>query len=125
MTLDLEQALDIIIARTGHHRYRELCDPDHPAYDPAYVRYVLDRAAGPEPTRPRPVAPPPTPAIPLAGDLVAALTAKIGADRAAKWVATKLGKDDCGCGARRAKLNALDAKVRAFLGLGKETASHV
>ena len=58
----------------------------------------------------------PTPAIPLAGDLVAALTAKLGADRAAKWVAEKLG-GDCHCAARREKMNRLDRKLRRWLGL--------
>lgn len=54
-------------------------------------------------------------APPLAGDLVQALAAKIGADRAAKWVAEKLGVD-CGCSARQEAINRLDAKLRKFLG---------
>lgn len=64
---------------------------------------------------PRPATPPPA----LAGDLVAGLAHRIGADRAADWVARQvLGIPDCNCAARQAALNALDAKVRRFLGWG-------
>jgi hypothetical protein len=72
----------------------------------------------PQPAVPCPDAatvPAPAPAPALAGDLVAAFTARVGADRAAKWVATKLGVD-CQCEARRLALNALDAKLRKYLG---------
>jgi hypothetical protein len=44
--------------------------------------------------------PSPPPAVPLAGDLVAALTQRLGADRAARFIAAKLGVD-CGCAARQ------------------------
>jgi hypothetical protein len=53
--------------------------------------------------------------IPLAGDLFAALTKRIGADRAVKYVSDKLGVD-CHCEERRRKANELDARVRRFLG---------
>ncbi|MFL6141680.1 MAG: hypothetical protein ACJ72N_07395 [Labedaea sp.] len=56
-----------------------------------------------------------SPTIPLAGDLFAALTKRIGADRAVKYVSDKLGVD-CHCEERRRKANELDAKVRRFLG---------
>ncbi len=54
---------------------------------------------------------PPDP--PLAGDLVAALVKRFGADRAAKYVERKLGKP-CGCEARRAKLNTLHTRLRRY-----------
>jgi hypothetical protein len=60
--------------------------------------------------------PAPSYGLPLAGDLAAAFTARVGADRAVKWVAAKLGTEDCGCDRRRQALNALDAKLRRFLG---------
>jgi hypothetical protein len=53
--------------------------------------------------------------IPLAGDLVAALTKRMSIDRLAKYVAEQLGAE-CGCSKRQAALNALDAKFRRFLG---------
>jgi hypothetical protein len=53
---------------------------------------------------------------PLAGDLVEGLAKRIGADRAAKWIAAKLGAEDCGCEWRRQALNRVDAAVRKFLG---------
>jgi hypothetical protein len=36
-----EEALDLIVARTGHHRYRDLCAdtwPDHAAYRALVIR---------------------------------------------------------------------------------------
>jgi hypothetical protein len=42
MTID--QALDIVVARTGHERFRSLCDPAHESYDPAYPPYIVARA---------------------------------------------------------------------------------
>jgi hypothetical protein len=89
--------------------------------DPAWLRMIADRSeAG---YTPPPVATPGTDAtlppsygLPLAGDLAAAFTARVGVDRAAKWVAAKLGIEDCGCPERQAALNRLDAKLRRFLG---------
>jgi hypothetical protein len=55
--------------------------------------------------------------IPLAGDIIAAVTSKLGVDKATKKLARLLGKADCGCAARRARLNRLDARLRKrFLG---------
>lgn len=54
-------------------------------------------------------------AVPLAGDLVADLAHRIGADRAARWVAGKIGTD-CGCKGRQDALNRVDASIRRFLG---------
>lgn len=55
----------------------------------------------------------PTPlAVPLAGDLVAAVTAKFGIGRVAKFAAKLVGRPDCGCAKRQQWLNRLDARVR-------------
>lgn len=55
---------------------------------------------------------PPRKSIPLAGDLVASITAKFGIDRAAKFLARMAGKPDCGCGRRTEWLNKLDRRIR-------------
>jgi hypothetical protein len=55
--------------------------------------------------------------IPLAGDLMKAAAEKLGADRLASYISGKLGVD-CGCPARQAALNRLDAKLRKWLGWG-------
>lgn len=47
----LIEALDIVISRTRHERYRELCDPAHPDYNPAYIPIVFQMAgAQPDPS---------------------------------------------------------------------------
>jgi hypothetical protein len=47
--MNLSQAIDIVVARTGHERFRELTDPAHPAYDPAYAPWIMAQAgASPE-----------------------------------------------------------------------------
>lgn len=135
--MTFSEQLDLVISRTGHERLRQLCDPAHPDYDPAWppaISALAERPAPaptPAPTFPLahsriaagqgpPAAPPPpasAPTLPLAGDLVEALTQRIGADRLARWVGAKLGVD-CGCAARRDRLNDLDATLRRFLGVG-------
>lgn len=50
--------------------------------------------------------------IPLAGDLVAAVAKKFGADRAARAIARLVGKADCGCARRQQRINRLDARLR-------------
>jgi hypothetical protein len=88
--------------------------PEAPGYCPGmYTPWICDvlRAdAGHTPS------PTPSPALvaTAAGDLVAALARRIGADRAAAFVAAKLGVD-CGCKGRQDALNRLDAKVRRYL----------
>ena len=53
------EALDLVVARTGHQRYRDLCDPSHPDHDPGYIEYVLALAEGKSPDEsPAPDAPP-------------------------------------------------------------------
>lgn len=42
--MDLAEAVEAVVAETGNPRFRDLCDSDHPAYDPRYVAYVLRRA---------------------------------------------------------------------------------
>lgn len=83
-----------------------------------YADLVRDRAGMPRsdtaPASPAPVSRPDS--IPLAGDIVASMSRRIGADRFAAWVAAKLGAD-CGCEERRRKLNELDAKLRRYLHL--------
>jgi hypothetical protein len=109
MTID--EALEIVVRRTGHHRYRALCDPADPAHNPAYLPLVMRLAGEPEPD----ISPNLAPEIPLAGDLVAALAQRLGADRLAKWVEKWAGRP-CGCAERQAALNRLDATARRFLG---------
>jgi hypothetical protein len=62
----LPEALDIVVGRTRAERYRQLCDPTHPAYNPDYVPVVL-RLAGflpPEgPPPPAAVIPPQAPGL--------------------------------------------------------------
>jgi hypothetical protein len=101
--------------------YRRLFHPEEFSEEPPAVM------AAPEPTLqpavPCPEAgPQPAPMsaewlaqVPLAGDLVAALTKRMGIDWVVKTVADELGVD-CGCPERQQKLNALDAKFRRFLG---------
>ena len=43
-------ALDTVIARTGHRRYRDLCDPEHPDFNPGYIPIVRALAERPGPT---------------------------------------------------------------------------
>lgn len=112
--VEITEALEIVIQRTGHVRYRELCDPAHPAYNPAYIPIVLAMAADLTGAAPAPIPIPPAPGIPLAGDLIASATHRFGADRLARWVAAQLGTD-CGCPERQARLNALDARLRRYL----------
>lgn len=44
--MDLAEALDLAVAKTGVRRYRQLCDPTHPAYHPEYIPLVLAIARG-------------------------------------------------------------------------------
>lgn len=53
---------------------------------------------------------------PLAGDIVAAMSRRIGGDRFARWVAKVIGAD-CECAGRQKKLNEIDAKLRRYLHL--------
>lgn len=41
----LAEALDVVVGRTKVERYRDLCDPSHPDYNPNYSAIVL-RMAG-------------------------------------------------------------------------------
>jgi hypothetical protein len=55
------------------------------------------------------------PRLPLAGDLVAAMTERVGIDRLAKFASRIAGKD-CGCSERREWLNRLDRRIRQRFG---------
>lgn len=77
-----------------------------------WILFLL--GAGLEPGSGTPSCPP---SLPLAGDLIKAASRRLGADRLARWVAARLGVD-CGCEERRLRINALDAKLRKYLGLG-------
>jgi len=48
--MNLSEALDIVVARTGHVRYRDLCDPKHPAFDPTYPPWIISQAHKPAAT---------------------------------------------------------------------------
>jgi hypothetical protein len=119
--VELEEAIEIVVARTGHERFRSLCDPDHPDFNPAYASLVIAMATGeaasPKEGHPSPQQPPtPLESLPLAGDLLAAAAEKISAARLVKYVSEKLGVD-CGCESRRVALNRLDASLRKWLKL--------
>lgn len=43
--MTLAEAIEIVTARPGHRRYRDLCDPVHPSYNPDYVPVVMRLAA--------------------------------------------------------------------------------
>ena len=47
--MDWTEALEIVVGRTGHDRYRELTADDHPDRD-AWRRRLIALAGGPEPT---------------------------------------------------------------------------
>ncbi len=123
MTFD--QALNLVVANTGWHRYRELCDRSHPSHE-QYRSLVIEMAEKLEGESSM-ILTPPTPSIQtatavpmpqspmLAGDLVEALAKRVGAARAAKYIEKMTGKP-CGCGGRKLALNQLDTKVRKFLG---------
>lgn len=44
--MTLSEALDIVVGQTGHERFRELCDPGHPAYHPGTAAVVFRWARG-------------------------------------------------------------------------------
>lgn len=46
--MTLQQAIDIVVARTGHERFRSLCDPSSPVYDRGYEAVVLELAGAPD-----------------------------------------------------------------------------
>lgn len=46
--MTLEEAVAIVAARPGHGRYRDLCDPNHPDFNPDYGPVVM-RLAGADP----------------------------------------------------------------------------
>lgn len=59
MTPDQKAALESVVARTRHERYRQLCDETHPAYHPGCPDQMVELAAELAGT-----APPPAPGAP-------------------------------------------------------------
>lgn len=55
--MTLAEAIAIVSARPGHRRYRDLCDPNHPEFNPDYEPVVLRLAAEPFPPAPATAAP--------------------------------------------------------------------
>lgn len=107
-------------------RFPFFCDQAAGA-NPIHLKHIVGRsaitAAGlePPPTAAAPCAGPPADplaGIPLAGDVVAALAARIGADRLAAWWAKKTGRP-CGCAERRAKMNAATRVLIRSAGWGR------
>jgi hypothetical protein len=101
-----QDALEIVVARTGHQRYRALCDHSHP--DHGGYRELVLTLAGQPPPRPR------SATIPLAGDAIAALAGRLGIAWAVSWLAARLGTE-CGCNSRQARLNRADQAFRHWL----------
>ena len=92
---------------------------------PLHLRIVIAAAEGrivsagvavPCPDPPPPADP--LSSIPLAGDVVAALAARIGAARLAAWWARRTGRP-CGCAERRERLNAATRALIRWAGLGR------
>ncbi len=114
-------------------RICELIDPASPSYSPG-----MRRMYHPEefPDQPAPVrngrltsghyvnghvAPMPTARTgrrhwPLAGDLMAAATKRIGADRLTRWLHERIGVN-CRCQDRQRRLNEADRRLRKWLGM--------
>jgi hypothetical protein len=116
-------------------RVRGLCgwvEPGGPRYHTQGAATLVRMASGATELPPRMeatasasavVAPPVAPTIPLAGDLVAAATKRLGADRLARWIEAKVGVD-CGCESRREALNRLDEKLRCYLSGASKSPAH-
>ncbi len=43
--MTLAEAIEIVASRPAHGRYRDLCDPSHPAYNPDYIPVVMRLAS--------------------------------------------------------------------------------
>ncbi len=59
--MTITDALDIVVARTKHERFRQLCDPNDPAYSPGYIDVVMSMATGEPMPTPEPAPSPITP----------------------------------------------------------------
>lgn len=90
-------------ARIGDHLARQVCPLGHFG------------ATGTLEAKKNEAVMPWAPRVPLAGDLVAALTARVGLDRAAEFLAHAAGFEDCGCNRHRVWLNRLDARIRRVI----------
>lgn len=65
----------------------------------------------------RPPRPSMSPDIPLAGDVVAKIAGRIGADRLAAWWEQKTGRP-CDCEGRKARLNRATERLLRWLSRG-------
>lgn len=118
----------VCLGNTNEH-FPFFC-PQAASGNPIHLKHIVGRSAIAAEGRPVPVPPiavpcgpppdPPSPlaGIPLAGDVVAALAARLGADRLARWWAEKTGRP-CGCAERRAKLNRATRALIRLAGLDR------
>ena len=99
------EALDIVVLRTGHTRFRELLDPGHPDYDPRFWEHVRNLAALPPwmADKPPEYAPPP----PVLPEPAAAWRARIATCPYREPPGKGCGCQAARCWARRAGLNGL------------------
>ena len=104
-----QESLELMVGRTGHLRYRELCDESHPDHE-QWRALMIEQASGPPPGPSQLI---PT-GLPLAGDIVEMATKRLGIARLTKYISDQLGAD-CGCSVRQRKLNELDLKLRKWL----------
>lgn len=42
--MNIENALEIVVGRTGQESYRDLCNPSHPRFNPDYIPVVMRMA---------------------------------------------------------------------------------
>lgn len=112
--MEISEALDIVVARTGHVRYRDLCDPSHPDYHPGYPALVIAMAEDRPPPAPPPEAPPAVRGLPLAGDVLEAALKRLGAEKLTAWWTARTGQP-CACSQRRDAINRADAALRRWI----------
>lgn len=89
--MEFAQALDLVVARTKHERYRHLVDPTHPDFNPAYRATILVMAGALEPPPTADAAPGTTPNRHAARDLLVR-----SCDHRVDAVGLERG-DVCGC----------------------------
>jgi hypothetical protein len=128
--MEIAEALELVVGRTKHERYRALVDPSHPDHDPNYINLVLSLAgqfaagdgplslpgqAGPDVAVATPQVMSLLDSIPLAGDVVESIARRIGADRLAAWWTKRTGID-CGCAGRKEAMNRASETLLRWAG---------
>lgn len=89
--MELAEALEIVVGRTKNESLRNLVNPDHPFYNPAYIPVLIRMATG---------EPPPTHPAPGGGMSFASDLANIARVKACPhWEKTS----ECGCGMNRCR----------------------